>query len=126
MGYPAFMRSLVIDGCDPLLWLMEQREFWQYRCGRFPDPNLPRILDQFDVGKAQRFLAAYAADNSGIYLSDPAHAVVALPFRLVTWSLSIEPLQGTSVCDAEDIAHLLKRCLVGRQMLTSLSRYFDV
>lgn len=125
MGYPAFMRSLAVDGSDPLLWLMEQREYWQYRSGRFPDPDLPAILDEIEIDKAQRFLAAYADDRSGIYLSDPAHAVVALPFRLVTWSLSIEPLQGAGIITAEDISHLRKTCLVGRQMVTAISRYFQ-
>lgn len=122
MGYPAFMQSLTIEGTDPLLWLMEQREFWQYRAGRFPDPELPSILDQIDFGKVQRFLSAYAGDTMGIYLSDPAHALIALPFRLITWSLTADPLQRAVFFAPEDIAHLRKRCLVGKQQVTAISR----
>jgi hypothetical protein len=125
MGYPPFMRSLTIDGADPLLWLMEQREYWQYRAGRFCDPDLPRILDQIKVDKAQRFLAEYAADRSGLYLSDPAHAIVAVPFRLITWALAIEPIRSPGVVDQNDIAYLRKRCTVGKQTLSVIGQYLQ-
>ena len=125
MGYPAFMAGLTIDGVDPLQWLMEQREFWQYRAGRFCDPDLPSTLDQIDISKAQRFLAEYAADRTGLYLSDPAHALVAVPFRLVTWALSLESILSPGVVDEPDIAHLRKRCSVGRQTLSVISQYLQ-
>jgi hypothetical protein len=125
MGYPTFMRSLTIDGSDPLLWLMEQREFWQYRSGRFSDPDSPNTLDQIDIDRMQRFLAAYDEDNVGVYLSDPAHALIAIPFRLLTWALSVDPLRTATVVTEEDIAHLRKSCLVGKQQVTALSRYFQ-
>ena len=64
------MQGLVIDGLDPVNWLMEQREYWQYRSGRFSDPELPSILSQVDFQKLQRFLAAYTEDERGLYLSD--------------------------------------------------------
>jgi hypothetical protein len=124
-GYPAFMRGLTIDGADPLSWLMDQREFWQYRSGRFPDPELPKILDRINIDKAQRFLAEYAADKSGLYLSDPAHAIVAVPFRLVTWSLSIEPILLPGIVDAENVTYLRKRCSVGKQTLSAISKYLQ-
>jgi hypothetical protein len=124
IGYPAFMRGLTIDGADPFMWLMDQREYWQYRSGRFPDPYSPNILDQIDVDKAQRYLAEYAADTTGLYLSDPAHAVVAVPFRLVIWALALEPLLLAGVVDAEDISYLRKRCLVGKQVLGAIGQYF--
>lgn len=125
MGYPAFMTSLTIDGTDPFQWLMEQREFWQYRAGRFCDPDSPSTLDQIDINKAQRLLAEYAADKTGLYLSDPAHALIAVPFRLVTWALSLEPMLSPGVVDEPDIAHLRKRCAVGKQTLSVISQYLQ-
>lgn len=119
------MRSLTIDGSDPLLWLMEQREFWQYRSGRFCDPDSPNTLDQIEIDRIQRFLAAYDEDSVGLYLSDPAHALIAIPFRLLTWALSVDPLRTASVVTEEDITHLRKSCLVGKQQVTALSRYFQ-
>ena len=123
IGYPVFMRGLTIDGIDPINWLMDQREYWQYRAGRFPDPDLPTILDQIDTTKAQRLLAEYSADRTGVYLSDPAHAVVSVPFRLVEWALSMESLLSPGVVDAEDLRYLRRRCSIGSQMLTSIGRH---
>lgn len=123
-GYPVFMTGLTIDGVDPLLWLMDQREYWQYRAGRFPDPDFPSILEQFDVRKAQRLLAEYAEDSKGLYLSDPDHAVIAIPFRLVQWALSLESLVSPGIVDIEDVNYLRQRCCIGKQMLSTLSQYF--
>lgn len=124
-GYPIFMRGLTIEGIDPLLWLMDQREYWQYRAARFPDPDFPRILNQVDTKKAQRLLAEYAADSKGVYLSDPAHAVVSIPFRLVQWALSTDSLLSPGVVDSDDVSYLRKRCCVGRQTLSSISQHLQ-
>lgn len=123
MGYPAFMRALTIDGKDPILWLMEQREYWQYRAGRFCDPDMPSTFDGIDIHKLQRILAEYGTDKSGLYLSDPAHALVALPFRLVTWALAREPILSPGVVDESDLRYLRKRCAMGRQTLSAISEY---
>jgi hypothetical protein len=122
-GYPVFMRGLTIDGVDPIRWLMDQREYWQYRAGRFSDPDLPRILDQIDTTKIQRLLAEYAADSKGVYLSDPAHAVVCVPFRLVEWALSKESLLSPGIVSSEDLRYLRKRCCIGSQTLTPIGRH---
>ena len=123
-GYPTFMQGLVVEGDDPLEWLMEQREFWQYRSARFPDPDFPSILAQIDTQKLQRFLSAYEEDKLGVYLSDPGHALIAIPFRLVIWYLSGAPFESTDVFTAEDFAHLRRSCIAGRQQVTAISRHF--
>jgi hypothetical protein len=122
--YPAFMRHLTIEGLDPFEWMMEQREFWQYRSGRFSDPDSPTILDQVDFKKMPAYLATYIDDKRGLYLADPEHAVIALPFRLLSWSLGIDPLRAAAVVSDEDLAHLRRRCILGRQHITAISRYF--
>jgi len=125
IGYPAFMRNLQIDGVDPIMWLMEQREYWQYRARRFPDPDFPSILDQIDPDKVQRLLAEYAADSKGVYLADPSHAVVSVPFRLMAWALGIESLLSPGVVDAEDLSYLRRRCNLGRQKLMAIEQYLN-
>lgn len=112
VGYPSFMRSLQIDGADPLIWLMQQREYWQYRAGRFADPDLPTTLDQIDTKRAAQLLMQYESDSSGVYLADPAHALIALPFRLLTWALSQDTLVSDGIIDEDDIKFLQKMCRV--------------
>lgn len=123
-GYPNFMQGLIVDGRDPIEWLMDQREFWQYRSGRFSDPEFPSILAQLDVQKLQRFLATYEEDDRGVYLSDPDHALIAVPFRLVIWFLGLEPFAQASLLPPEDVAHIQRSCIAGKQKLTAISRYF--
>ena len=123
LGYPPFMRSLNVEGVDPVLWLMDQREFWQYRAARFPDPDFPTILDQIEPGKIQRLLMEYANDTRGVYLADPAHAIISVPFRLVTWALAIEPICSSGILSTEDISYIKRRCLVGRQTLTAIAKH---
>jgi hypothetical protein len=123
-GYPIFMQGLVVDGEDPIEWLMAQREFWQYRSARFPDPDFPDILAEIDTQRLQRFLIAYEEDRLGVYLSDPDHAVIAIPFRLVTWYLSEAPFESAGVFSPEDFSHLKRNCIAGGQKLTAISRYF--
>jgi hypothetical protein len=122
-GYPVFMRGLTIDGIDPLLWLMDKREYWQYRSARFPDPESPSILEKFDTRKAQRLLAEYIDDSKGVYLSDPDHAIISIPFRLVQWALSIDSLLSPGIVNVEDVTYLRKRCCIGKQTLSSISQY---
>jgi hypothetical protein len=123
LGYPPFMTGLEINGLDPVLWLMDQREYWQYRASRFPDPDSPPIFDQLDTHKAQRLLEEYASDRTGVFLSDPSHAMVSIPFRLVKWALSQESLISPGIATEEDIAYLRKCCHIGKQTLTILSRH---
>jgi hypothetical protein len=123
VGYPSFMRGLKIDEIDPILWLMEQREYWQYRAGRFPDPDMPDLFDQIGRRKMSQVLAAYAEDSSGIYLADRSHALVSVPFRLLVWALSQEPILSPGVVDPEDVMYLRKQCRVGGQKLSILERY---
>jgi len=125
LRYPAFMASLVVDGADPIDWLMEQREAWQYRAPRFSDPEFPDILKQFDLQKVERLLNAYDMDISGIYLADPEHALVAIPFRLVTWFIKKSPLAASGVFQPEDIKFLRKSCVTGGTKLTTISRYLE-
>lgn len=122
IGYPAFMNALEINGQDPLLWLMEQREYWQYRAARFSDPSMPDMLAGIAIGKAQRLLEEYASDLRGVFLSDPDHALLAIPFRLVTWALSQESLISPGTADEEELQYLRKRCQIGRQTLVGIRR----
>lgn len=121
-GYPPFMTGLEIVGRDPLLWLMDQREYWQYRAARFPDPDMPDILAQVDISRVQRLLEEYASDQAGLFIADPDHALLAIPFRLVTWALSQESLVSSDSVDDDDIAYLWKRCRIGKQTLSSIQR----
>jgi hypothetical protein len=123
-GYPRFMQGLVVDGEDPLEWLMAQREFWQYRSARFPDPDFPSILAEIDTQRLQRFLSAYEEDGPGVYLSDPDHALVAIPFRLVIWYLSVTSFESAGVFTPEDFAHLRRSCIAGGQKVTAIGRHF--
>lgn len=125
IGYPVFMQGLEIDGTDPLMWMMDQREYWQYRAARFSDPDFPTILDQIDPDKIQRLLAEYASDTKGIYLADPAHAVISIPFRLLAWALSVEPLLSPGVVDIQDLSYLRKRCCMGKQKLGAIEQYLN-
>lgn len=124
-GYPGFMAGLEVGGLDPFLWLMEQREYWQYRASRFPDPEMPDILAQVDVTKAQRLLEEYASDRTGVFLSDPTHALIAIPFRLVMWALSQESLVSPGAATEEDIVYLRKRCQIGKQTLSGIRRLIE-
>jgi hypothetical protein len=121
-GYPMFMASLEVDGQDPFHWLMEQREYWQYRAARFPDPEMPDILAKIDILKVQRLLEEYVSDRNGVYLSDPDHALLAIPFRLVTWALSQDTLLSSGAGSKEDLAYLRKRCQIGKQYITAIKR----
>ena len=126
VGYPAFMQSLVIDGRDPVVWLMELREYWQYRAGRFSDPDMPDVLEHIDPAKAPRLLEEYAADKTGAYLADRAHAIVSVPFRLLAWALGEDRLLSTGVVDLEDIGYLRRRCRIGGLKLGAIDRYLSV
>jgi len=119
-GYPVFMRGLQVDGDDPIIWLMDQREFWQYRAGRFSDPELPDVLDKIESKKVPRLLAQYAADPSGLYLADRSHALIAIPFRLLIWALSQDALLSPGVIEEEDVKYLRRHCRVGGQQLGAL------
>lgn len=122
IGYPAFMASLEVDGHDPFLWMMEQREYWQYRAARFPDPDMPDMLAQVDIARVQRLLEEYASDPTGLFLSDPDHALLAIPFRLVTWALTHESLVSDGAANDDDLAYLRKRCQIGNQVLGGIRR----
>jgi hypothetical protein len=116
------MRGLAIEGLDPINWLMEQREFWQYRSGRFPDPELPQSLLAIDVSRIQRYLATYVEDEKGVYISDPDHALLAIPFRLLMWSLAEAPVTDASILDEEELAYVRKSCICGKQNFSIISR----
>ena len=122
VGYPNFMSALEVNGQDPYLWLMEQREYWQYRAARFPDPDMPVLLARIDIKKIQRLIQEYELDAKGLFLSDPEHALLAIPFRLVTWALSQESLLSPAGADEKDLGYLRKSCRIGKQNLTSISR----
>jgi hypothetical protein len=124
-GYPRFMQGLIVDGEDPIEWLMAQREFWQYRSARFPDPDFPSVLAEIDTEKLQRFLCAYEEDRLGVYLSDPDHALVAIPFRLVIWFLSGTSFESAGFFAPEDFAHLRRTCIACGQKVTAISRHFS-
>lgn len=125
LRYPDFMTGLVVAGSDPIDWLMEQREAWQYRAPRFSDPELPDILKQFDLQKVGRLLSAYESDSPGVYLADPEHAMVAIPFRLVTWFINASPLAASGFFQPEDLKFLRRNCMAGGSKLTALSRYLE-
>lgn len=121
-GYPSFMTGLEIAGDDPVQWLLKQREYWQYRSGRFPDPELPDSLATLDVTKLSLLFETYANDATGAYLSDPSHALLAFPFRMLAWSMSAAPLLMDGVVDSIDIEHLRKRCLVSSRKISAVDR----
>jgi hypothetical protein len=121
-GYPPFMRGLQIAGHDPLEWLMMQREHWQYRCGRFPDPDFPDCLATLDPRKISQMLEAYSHDKAGVYLADESHSLVSLPFRMLEWSLTVDSLVSTGVVEADDLRYLIGRCRIGKQRVSAVQR----
>ncbi len=121
-GYPAFMTGLQVGGDDPIQWLLQQREYWQYRCGRFPDPEYPDALAALDPAKLSLLLETYSGDNTGAYLSDPAHAMVALPFRLLDWSMAAASFLMKGIVDQEDVNHLRRQCRISKQKLSAVDR----
>ena len=125
-GYPSFMGSLQIGSEDPIQWLMRQREYWQYRCGRFPDPDFPDVLAKLNPVRLSLLLEAYSNDASGVYLSDESHALVSLPFRLLEWSMRRCSLFSPGVVEDEDLRHLRRRCRLGKQRLSAIERFIPV
>ncbi len=121
-GYPTFMKNLQIGGADPVQWLLHQREYWQYRCGRFPDPEFPDALAGLDAAKLPLLLETYAGDATGAYMSDPGHALIALPFRMLHWSMAAASFVMEGVVDEEDIKHLRRKCQLPKQKLTAVDR----
>jgi hypothetical protein len=121
-GHPSFMSSLEIDGKPPLNWLMENREYWQYRAARFPDPDCPDLFVHFEQKKANRLLEEYYTDSSGIFISDPEHAMIALPFRLVAWCLEQDALTSHGVVSNTDRDYLRKRCHMGQFTLSRIKQ----
>src|SRR5262249_48545077 len=121
-GYPAFMSALDVNGQDPFNWLMEQREYWQYRAARFSDPDIPPVLYEVDMAKVQRLLEEYLAGRIGLYLADPDHALLAIPFRLLTWALSQESLLSAGAATENDLTYLRKRCRIGNQTLVAMQK----
>lgn len=126
LGYPRFMTSLEIDGIDPLNWLMGNREYWQYRASRFPDPDYPNLFAHFDLKKANRLLEEYYNDATGLFLSDPEHAMIAVPFRLVAWCLEQAPLISSGTVSEEDLEYLKRKCQVGSLNLTRIRNLLKI
>ncbi len=124
-GYPAFMGSLQIASEDPIYWLMQQREYWQYRSARFSDPDFPDVLAKLDPGKLSLLLETYSKDTSGVYLADESHALVSLPFRLLEWALDSHALLSPGVVDDMDLRYLRGRCRIGGQQLSVFVRMLD-
>lgn len=121
-GYPPFMTGLQIEGADPVQWLLQQREYWQYRCGRFPDPEYPDSLAGLDTAKLSLLLETYSGDTTGAYISDPTHALIALPFRMLHWSIGAASFIMEGVVDRDDISHLRRQCRISKQKLSAVDR----
>lgn len=76
-----FLLSQQIDLEDPLEWLMERREEANYKNARFCEPNIPPHFKKIvDFGLRQS-LKEYILDNSGLYVFDPDHAILAYPLK---------------------------------------------
>lgn len=121
-GYPSFMQGLQIAGLDPIEWIMSQREHWQYRCGRFPDPDFPDALASLNPKKVSQYLEAYSRDATGVFLADESHALVSLPFRLLEWSLAKQTLASPGVVEKGDIRYLKGQCRIGKQQVSAIER----
>lgn len=122
LGYPPFMRSLRIANQDPLEWITQQREHWQYRCGRFPDPELPAVLAGINPNRLTQLVEAYFSDSVGVYLADEKHALLSMPLRLLKWTLESSSLSSSAVLVEEDLQHLKARCRIGKQHMTGIER----
>jgi hypothetical protein len=83
---------------------------------------MPAVLAKVDIAKAQRLLEEYASDETGLFLSDPDHALLAIPFRLVMWALSYESLVSPGAADEDDLVYLRKRCQIGKQVLSGMRK----
>ena len=76
-----FFLSQDIEAMPPLMWLMERREDVNYRIARFTEPISPSYLAFAANNKLRSVLSTYQSDD--VYVFDPDHAMVALPFRLM-------------------------------------------
>ena len=119
-GHPQFMTSLEVGGTEAFDWLMGNREYWQYRASRFPDPDHPDLFTHFELKKANRLIEEYYNDSIGVFLSDPEHAMIAIPFRLVAWCLQQSPLNSQGTITDDDLDYLRRRCQLGTLTLTRL------
>jgi len=79
-----WLLSQQIAGLDPLQWLMDKREDANYR-SQFSEPTTPDYMRKLFESGPRRLIAEYVADDDGIYVFDPDHAILAYPLRVLTY-----------------------------------------
>jgi hypothetical protein len=76
-----FARSRLLDqqieSLTPFQWMMDVREFINYRSARFPEPSSHKWFSYVIRGNVRKLVNAYLDDN--IYAFDPEHAILAYP-----------------------------------------------
>lgn len=71
--------SQPIDQKNPLIWLQENREYYNYKVAKLVEPDSPpclKLMLEFGVRQA---LSNYYNDDNYTYTFDPDHAMVAYP-----------------------------------------------
>ncbi|WP_251978739.1 hypothetical protein [Salinicola avicenniae] len=71
------LMSQDVDSFYPTAWMMEQREYANYRLRGFPDPYPPRIFGVVDKIGIRKAIATYLSDR--YFAFDKDHAVIAYP-----------------------------------------------
>jgi len=75
--------SQTIEYDDPLNWLMEKREYANYKEAKFSEPTIPKHFKKIVDNELRLALKDYLTDTSNIYLFDPDHAMLAYPLRVL-------------------------------------------
>jgi len=75
--------SQPIAGDPALEWLIDRREYANYKQGRFPDPDVPPHFSKVNQLGLRRAINAYLAEPSSLYIFDADHAMVAFPLAVL-------------------------------------------
>lgn len=98
--------SQEIDGQPPFEWLMEQREFLNYKTAKFPDPLRPACFNDGIESQLDHFLQTYISDSEYQYTFDPDHALIALPIAVLKHIKEIPICSNGSFFEDADLNNL--------------------
>ncbi|MCK6904204.1 hypothetical protein L8Q74_04700 [Enterobacter roggenkampii] len=75
-----------IDNLYPSEWLVRERETANYRTDYFKDPTPPSCMQFLSQHGAETLIPEYKNDTSSLYTFDEAHAIIAYPCKLLSYT----------------------------------------
>lgn len=75
----SILLSQEIEAKPPPEWLQEQREYYNYRQGKFIEPDCPPCFSLTQERGVRIMLQTYVGDDKYTYTFDPDHALLAFP-----------------------------------------------